>query len=149
LLERKPGANGRDRIDARGGRSEDAANSVAGVVALLAAPLSGAESWLEFYRRQVEERGRHNTDVDDISASAPEFGFNFATTPLVSVTLPPPIDAEGRCLGPRTGVTYYARRIGTDVVVQVRRDDAAELLKNPTWRSHNQDVAREILRESA
>jgi hypothetical protein len=149
LLERKPGANGRDRIDARGGRSEDAANSVAGVVALLAAPLSGAESWLEFYRRQVEEPGRHNTDVDDISVSAPEFGFQFSTASLVAVTLPEPIASTGTCVGPRTGVQYYARHIGAAVVVQMRRDDAAGLLKNPTWRSLHADVAREILGETS
>ena len=50
-LERKPGTNGRDRIDARG--HEDLANSVAGVVAMLSAG-NPAPNILEFYRRQVE-----------------------------------------------------------------------------------------------
>ena len=52
-LERRPGANGRDRIDSRG--HEDLANSCAGVIALLSAakPIAG---WgvLEWMRRKSE-----------------------------------------------------------------------------------------------
>jgi hypothetical protein len=74
LLERKPGANGRDRIDARGGRSEDAANAIAGVVALLAGPASPADNWIEFMRRECVRAG---VDRDDISAPDPRWGFSF------------------------------------------------------------------------
>ena len=52
-LERRPGANGRDKIDSRG--HEDLANAVAGVIAMLSAvkPIAG---WglLEHLRRQAE-----------------------------------------------------------------------------------------------
>jgi hypothetical protein len=74
LLERKPGANGRDRIDARGGRSEDSANSIAGVVALLSGPASSADNWIEFYRRECVRAG---VDRDDISVPDPSWGFGF------------------------------------------------------------------------
>jgi hypothetical protein len=53
-LERRPGTNGRDRVDARG--HEDLSNSVAGTIAMLtaAAPIPG---WgiFEFYKRQAEQ----------------------------------------------------------------------------------------------
>lgn len=148
-LERRTARGGRDSIDHAPGAHDDLANVIAGAVVGTAISQGGAEGWIEFYRRQVEEPGRHNTDFDDFRVSGPEFGFSFSTQPLVSITLPPPIDAEGTCVGPRTGERYYARHIGAAVVVQVRRNDAAELLKNPTWRSHNADLAREIIGESA
>ena len=52
-LERRPGTNGRDRVDARG--HEDLANAVAGVIALLtaAAPVPGMGIF-EYYRRAAE-----------------------------------------------------------------------------------------------
>jgi len=64
----------------------------------LAAPLTGAESTIEFYRRQVEEPNRLNTDFDDFRASGPEFGFSFSGNqpePTVSIELP-------RSLPPKT-----------------------------------------------
>jgi hypothetical protein len=146
LLERKPGANGRDRIDARGGRSEDSANSVAGVVALLAAPLSGADSWIEFYRRLAEEPSRYNSDLDDIRAAGPAFGFSFSAEPLVAVVVPEPIASEG-IVYVRTG-RIGTRRIGTQVIADMSRADAADLLKrNKVWRDLNAELARNILGE--
>jgi hypothetical protein len=149
LLERKPGANGRDRVDARGGRSEDGANSIAGVVALLAAPLSGAESWIEVYRRWSEEANRFNTDMDGFRASGPEFGFSFTSAPLVKIVLPPgPIANDGSIHTNRAGLVI-ARRIGGQAVADVCREDAIDLLKgNVAWRNANTDLSRELLGES-
>ncbi|WP_265575665.1 MULTISPECIES: hypothetical protein [unclassified Bradyrhizobium] len=59
----------------RGNRHEDLVNTVSAVIALLATPLSGAEGWLEFYRRLAEEPNRLNTDYDDIQA--PNYGWSF------------------------------------------------------------------------
>jgi hypothetical protein len=139
LLERKPGANGRDRIDARGGRSEDSANAIAGVVALLAAPLSGAASFLEFMRRQVEEPGRHNIDFDDIRAAGPEFGFNFGgqPEPLIAIELPPIIAAENSHVNV-AGKSYAPRYRENRAFVEMPRKHAIQLFQEmPAWREYN------------
>jgi hypothetical protein len=79
MLERKPTSGNRDRIDARGGKSEDSANAVAGVLSLLTQPISNAENWIEYLRR---ENVRYGTDYDDIRAVAnpdPRWGWTFGT----------------------------------------------------------------------
>ncbi|UGY03271.1 hypothetical protein [Bradyrhizobium quebecense] len=82
-LERKAGSFGmRDRVDARGNKSEDAANVVAGAVALLTEPVTGCSGWVEFYRREcikvgVDPNRRFDTDYDDVQAPAPDHGWSF------------------------------------------------------------------------
>ena len=71
LLERKPTSGNRDRIDARGGRSEDSANAVAGCASLLTQQNSSAENWIEYYRRLTEAAAA-------IPNNAPEFGYKIS-----------------------------------------------------------------------
>jgi len=151
-LERRilPGGGERIGHPERGGHHDDIAVVVAGCLVALAAPLSGAESFLEFMRRrQVEEPNRFNTDMDAIRAAGPEFGFSFSTAPLVKITLPPgPIAAGGVIYTKRAG-QVSARRIGDQIFAEVHRDDAVDLLKgNKAWRDTNPELARDLLGEN-
>lgn len=82
-LERRVMSGGREVIDhpQRGGHHDDVSLVVAGCLVALATPLSGADGWLEFYRRQAEEPEKYASwaiDRDDISApAAPDFGWQF------------------------------------------------------------------------
>jgi hypothetical protein len=79
LLQRRPGADGRDKVDARGGRHEDLANVIAGCVWLLSRPQSSAEGWIQYMANQLQRLG---TDVDDIrpaSGPPPGWGYSFST----------------------------------------------------------------------
>jgi hypothetical protein len=125
LLERKTGANGRDRVDARGNRHEDLVNTISAVIAMLATPLNGAEGWLEYYRRLNIEAGINpdlnviDTDFDDVRPSVGDsLGWNFVdNSTWVSVKLPPVIATEGGLHV--DGKWYGARRIGDDVTVDL------------------------------
>jgi hypothetical protein len=99
---------------------------------------TGAESWAEFL-----ERGDwgHATDRDDIQA--PDFGFGFTADPLVAVSVPEPIASSGMVYA--GGRTYGVRRIGIQVITEIRREDARELLSaSPAWCSLNATLAREL-----
>jgi hypothetical protein len=151
-LERRilPGGGERIGHPERGGHHDDIAVVVSGCLVALAAPLTGAEGWIEFYRRQVEEPGRHNTDLDDVMASGPAFGFSFSSAPLVKLVLPPgPIAAAGSLYTNRAGL-IIARRIGDQTIAEVSREDAVDLLKgNVAWRNANEDLSRELLGETS
>jgi hypothetical protein len=149
-LERRPGAGGRDRVDARGGKSEDSANVIAGIISLLAKPLTGPEAFLEFMRRQCVAAGvslnRVGADMDEVRAAGPEFGFDLNPAPLVAVRVPAPIDTEGSIQ--INGNLYGFRRVGQDVVVDLRRADAAWLLsRSQPWADLNAEIVAEILNE--
>jgi len=77
-LERRALSAGGERIDHPATGKDDLCNAIAGALVMAAAPASSAENWIEFYRRQVEEPNRFNTDVDDVRAPGPpDFGFSF------------------------------------------------------------------------
>jgi hypothetical protein len=82
-LERRTARSGKDSVDHPSGSSyhDDVVNAAAlALVGAALMPRSNAENWIEFYRRQVEEPGRHNTDYDDVRAVAnpdPRFGWKF------------------------------------------------------------------------
>jgi hypothetical protein len=140
LLERKAGANGHDRVDARGNRHEDLVNTVSAAIAMLATELRGADAWcalLECWSRG--ERwggGALSTDVDDIRAAGPEFGWSMTAEPLLSVAVPPAIASD-----PGLNVS----RIGDRVVTEMTRHGARELLqRSKPWRDLNQALAREL-----
>ena len=116
---------------------------------MLAAPLTGPASTLEYYRRLLEEPSHYNTDMDSVRAAGAEFGFAFSSEPLIAVIIPEPIASAGVVYGPRTGLTYGTRRIGTQIIAEMRRDDAAVLLKNPVWRGLNENLARDLLGETS
>ena len=65
--------------------------------------------------------------------------------PLVAVTAPEPIASSGMVYA--RGHTYGVRRIGTQVIAEMRREDAREILRNPVWRSLNEPLAAELLDE--
>jgi hypothetical protein len=84
LLERRAGSfGGKDRVDAKGGRAEDLANAIAGVASLLTKPLSGAEGWLEYYRRLAGAEGSALHLVP-----SPEFGYQITTSAKERVRVP-------------------------------------------------------------
>jgi hypothetical protein len=145
ILERRPGSSGRDRIDARGGKSEDSANAVAGVVSLLAQAASPAENWIAYYARLAGEAGvsfnRNGVDMDDTRTPGPPFGWNLTSEPLVRLMVPKAIANEGmvngRCL----------RRIGDNAIAEMTRAEARKWLTNVAWRSLNEKLAAELLKE--
>ena len=149
-LERRALPAGSERIDhpAYGNAKDDVSNSIAGALVMLAEPASGAENWIEFYRRQVEEPNRLNTDVDDVRAAGPNFGFSFSAEPLVKVIVPPVIAAGGVVHTP--SATHSIRYSGREGYAEMSRADAVCLLKaNSVWRELNSVLAREILGETS
>ncbi len=133
-LERRPGSNGRDRIDARG--HEDLANSVAGVVAMLSAA-APAPGWgiLEHYRRQSEAavaaqaapptlRQEHGHQaVMQIGARPPR--------PADFVKVIMPLGNESSHVMGVSGESYVVEFENDTRVVWVSKADAMALVGNP------------------
>jgi hypothetical protein len=143
-LERRTARGGRDSIDHSPGANDDVINAVAGAVVGTAISQGGAEAWIEFYRRLNERANRFNTDMDAIRPAGPEFDFSFSSEPFIKIIIPEAA-ADGLVYG-RSGQMYGTRRFGTQVFAEMRRADAADLLKaNPVWRELNANLAREIL----
>jgi hypothetical protein len=139
-LERRAMSGGREVIDRpqRGGHHDDVSLVVAGCLVSLAMPITGAEAFIEFYRRQVEEpwRFRHSTDYDDIRTAGPEFNWNMSDEPLVNLFVPPVL-ASGM-----TGVCYMEGK----PYIQVTRAEAKDRLLHPAWRALNAAL-KELLGE--
>jgi hypothetical protein len=139
-LERRAMSGGREVIDhpQRGGHHDDVSLVVAGCLVSLAMPITGAEAFIEFYRRQVEEpwRFRHSTDYDDIRTAGPEFNWNMSDEPLVNLFVPPVL-ASGM-----TGVCYMEGK----PYIQVTRAEAKDRLLHPAWRALNAAL-KELLGE--
>jgi hypothetical protein len=136
LLERKTGANGHDRVDARGGRHEDLVNTISAVVAMLAVEVTGAEAWIEFYRRQAEEpwRFRGNVDFDDVRAAGPEFNWQMTSEPLRNVFLPPTLAPGMSDVRFREGKPYRP----------CTRSEAKYYLSQPAIAALNPELCREL-----
>jgi hypothetical protein len=152
-LERRALPGGNERIDhpQRGNHHDDVCQVVSAVLVALGTP-SNAENWIEYYRRLSEASGpafsRIGVDMDEIRVAGPQFGWNLTSEPLVQVRVPQPIAAEGRIT--IKGTLYGFRRIGLDVIAEVRREDAAWLLSRSTvWRDLNRVLAAELLGEKA
>jgi hypothetical protein len=115
LLERKVGANGRDRVDARGNRHEDLANTVSAVIAMLATPPSAAEGWIEYYRRLAASEGiQINEGLD--------FGFEIAPVAVKSLKVEVPAGTSHVYLRDGSCILVPANRI-----ITVPEEDAAAL----------------------
>jgi hypothetical protein len=147
-LERRilPGGGERIGHPERGGHHDDIAVVVAGCLVALAAPLTGAESTLEFYRRMVEEPNRFNTDMDGFRASGPEFGFNIGahSEPTVSVQLPPIIAAENSPIS-IGGSGYSPRYREGKAWIDIPREHAIKLFKDaPAWKEYNVLLAADL-----
>lgn len=82
LLERKPTSGNRDRIDARGGKSEDSANAVAGVISLVAQPASSADNWIAYVKGEAERAGIER------DAIRPSFGYSLNGENRVRMAVP-------------------------------------------------------------
>jgi hypothetical protein len=136
---------GREVIDypQRGNHHDDVSLVVSGCLVALASPVTGAEAFIEFYRRQVEEPWRfsYNTDTDPIAA--PQHGWQMADGPLLDVVVPAVIAAEGK-VG-----NFTIRRMGDQAVVSMALGEAAERLRNPVWAKLNEALAKELLGEDA
>jgi hypothetical protein len=148
LLERKAGANGHDRVDARGNRHEDLVNTISAVIALLATPESSAEGWLRFMAQQ-EARAwgggdipAAGTDFDAVRAGELPWKF-YRPEDWVQVKLPPAFAAYGEVVA---GNTRYpaTRRVGLDVLADVRVADARELLRRPIFAACNAALCQEL-----
>jgi hypothetical protein len=76
-LERRALPAGGERIDhpAYGNAKDDVSNSIAGALVMLAEPVSSADNWIEYMRREVERSG---IDRDAIQAPDPNWGFGFS-----------------------------------------------------------------------
>jgi hypothetical protein len=141
-LERRAMPGGGERISHpnRSGFHDDVAVTIAGCLVTLSQELIGATAWLEYMRRECVKAGvsfnRNGVDMDPFRPAGPAFGFDLNPAPLVSIKVPSPIAAEGRL--PRT------RRIGTQVVAEMTRREAAGWLSNPVWRSLNPELVREL-----
>jgi hypothetical protein len=142
-LERRTARGGRDSIDHPPAGHDDLSNVIAGAVVGTAIAKGGAEGWIEYYRRLSV--GHLSTDFDSIRAPGPEFGFSLAAEPLVSVIVPEPIASGGFVRASHGGTEYGTRRLGSQVIAEMRSDDAREILRNPSWRSLNLALARELV----
>jgi hypothetical protein len=153
-LERRTGSEGRDKVDARGGKPEDVANAISGCVWLLSQPMSSADGWIEFYRKQAQEMGLDvdrieagfnswDVDVDDLRASAPH-GWDFhRAEDWISVKVPPALVPDGKMnFGGRQ--YCFSKRVGTDVCFDCHRDDLRALLRHPAWRACNASLAESL-----
>jgi hypothetical protein len=133
LLERKPGANGHDKVDARGNRPEDLANCCAGVIWLLSGPQSSAENWIEFYRRLNVLYG-----TDEIPKPVYGYGFGPPAPPkpdLIKMFAPPGIAVDGYI--PVGGTRHPYRYDSGRPYVSVSREHARQLLERDSWRAEN------------
>jgi hypothetical protein len=153
LLERRPGSDGRDKVDARGGRHEDLANVIAGCVWLLSGPQSSADGWIEYLRREL---ARGDTDVDGIRTAAgpaPDWSYRFASKPapqpekLITIEVPQLIASSGGMVVVR-GTNYVPRFRERKAFIEMKRADALWLLTaSEPWRTLNEVVSKELLKE--
>jgi hypothetical protein len=143
-LERRVARGGRDSIDHPPNQHDDLANAIAGAVCGAAIAVGGAEGWLEYMRRASEQHlASLGTDRDDVMPP-PNFGFSFSSGEAwLTLAVPDVIAREGSVL--RVGGNDYGFRwFGTRATVDISRKHAAELLKNPAWRSLNEAKALEL-----
>jgi hypothetical protein len=136
MLERKPTSGNRDRIDARGGKSEDSANAVAGCISLLTRPVSSAYGWLEYLRREAVRAG---LEVDDVKP--PAFGYQFnaiGADPPIRLTVPVAIAAHGGSVV-QDGAMFCFRYEAGRAYLELPPDLARALLRQEIWRSENPD----------
>jgi hypothetical protein len=137
LLERKVGVNGHDRVDARGNRHEDLINTISAVVAMLAAPLSGAEGWLTFYKKLSDE-------AQSIAPPPPDFRYTLtqqqAAEGRVLVNVP---NGASSIIGV-SGRAYTSEMVDGQLCCWMSPDDAKALVCSPlpssSWREANPEL---------
>jgi hypothetical protein len=136
-------ATGYMSFNAREGKHDDLVLALSLAIWCALRTKTGQESWAEFLERG--DWGGGAVDYDDVRVAGPEFGWNMTEEPLVHVIVPPPIASDGGML--ISGVQRSFRRIGTDVVVEASRREAAQLLSNQVWRQLNPGAANELFGE--
>jgi hypothetical protein len=87
-------------------------------------------------KRQTEDIG-FNTDIDDVKP--PAFGYDFSGAPLVQIRVPDVIAREGWVYAGNH--RHNVRRNGDCGYVDLRREDADELLRHPVWAALNKALA--------
>jgi hypothetical protein len=143
---------GRDIVDHARGARDDLIN--AGALALVAAalaPKGHAENWLTYMRMELERAG--DTDVDDIRAPGPDFGYGFNAKPepdkLVTIEVPP-IIASGNSAIMIHGRHYVPRYREGRAYLELKHDHARWLLEaSEPWRLLNPTAAKELLSEGS
>jgi hypothetical protein len=154
-LERRALSAGGERIDHPANGKDDLSNAIAGALVMAATPVSSADGWLEYLRRQTLEAG---IERDDIRASGPQFGFEIGPSKeperLFKLFMPKPIEAGGGRSGIQIdGYRYMPRFEGTPegmrATIDVPRAAALQLLAHDLWRADNTVVARELVGDGA
>ena len=75
-LERRVARSGKDSVDHPRGGHDDVINAAAlALVGAALTPMSSADGWIEYLRREVE---RHGMEFDDVrNSTPPAFGWSF------------------------------------------------------------------------
>jgi hypothetical protein len=138
-LERRVTRSGRDSVNHPSGGHDDVINAAAlSLVASALAPKSSADNWLEFMRRQIEDP-RYRSDLDPIHPSGPPIGWQSSDEPLVAVVVPTILAKGGSLISGQS-----PRWCGGVAIVDVKPQEAKQLLDNPAWRSLNRRVAAQL-----
>lgn len=148
-LERRALSAGGERIDhpATSGSKDDVSNAIAGALVMSATPVSSADGWLEYLRREAVAAG---IEQDSIRASGPQFGYAIGPAkqpePLYTLTMPQAV-LNG---GGRAGVIIDGRSIlpryeGDRALITVPRDYAVQLLGSAIWAADNVSIAQELM----
>lgn len=147
-LERRALSAGGERIDhpATSGSKDDLSNAIAGALVMAATPVSSADGWLEYMRREAIRAG---LEADDIRASGPQFGFEIGPAkqpePLFRVWMPKPVENGGGRAGIIVdGVRHGPRYEGDRAYVEIPRDHAVRLLSSELWAADNPILAKEL-----
>jgi hypothetical protein len=146
-LERRALSAGGERIDHPAGGKDDLANAIAGALVMAATPVSSADGWLEFMRRQAVAAG---IERDDIRASGPNFGYEIGPSkppePLIKLIMPKAVESGGGRAGIlMDGVRHGPRWENGYAYIEVSRDHAVRLLGHKLWAADNPIVAKELM----
>lgn len=147
-LERRALSAGGERIDhpATSGSKDDLSNAIAGALVMAATPVSSADGWLEYMRREAVRAG---IERDDIIASGPNFGFEIGPAkqpePMFRLWMPKPVENGGGRAGILVdGVRHGPRFEGDRAYIEVPRDHAVQLLDSEMWAADNLDLAKDL-----
>jgi len=136
-LERRALPGGNERIDHPRGQHDDVAMVVAGCLVALSQEVTGAEAFIEHYRRMVEEPwrfARFNSDHDPVRPTGDPFDYSFNAEPLHDVFLPAPLSPGW------AGVRYSEGK----PYVQATRSEARAWLSRPAVAALNAELCRKL-----
>jgi hypothetical protein len=132
-------------FNARSGRHDDLVLALAIAVWRAMRPLSGAEGWVEHYRRMSASLNA------SIEQPQPQFGYNLQqrVDGTVKVIIPQGL-TPSTIIGGATGNSYMVQISDGRRVVMMMSDDACAMLLSPfspqAWREANHEVAESLRR---